>query len=39
MTGMLVGKLESNALKETSLGVAQLYLTPKEDLTAFVIFI
>ena len=39
ITGMLVGKLESNPLKETNLGVAQLYLTPKEDLTPFVIFI
>ena len=39
ITGMLVGKLESNPLKETNLGVAQLYLTPKEDLTTFVIFI
>ena len=39
MTGMLVGKLESNPLKETNLGVAQLYFTPKEDLTPFVMFI
>ena len=28
MTGMLVGKLESNPLKQTNLGVAQLYFTP-----------
>ena len=32
-------KIRIKPLKETSLGVAQLYLTPKEDLTPFVIFI
>ena len=39
ITGMLVGKLESDPLKQTNLGVAQLYFTPKEDLTPFVMFI
>ena len=39
ITGMLVGKLESDPLKQTNLGVAQLYFTPKGDVTPFVMFI
>ena len=29
--GMLVGNFELNPLKETNLGVAQTFLTPKRD--------